>query len=98
MAGAGRPSCVVPAHLPRTAPAARALLFGHLLLSPLLFARITSEAFEYPKTSLLAAVAIVLAAAGLIGALGRSPAAGERPRHPRRSEGGRDWLGLGVTA
>ncbi len=40
----------------------RALLFIHLLLSPLLFQRGLIEVFEYPKTILLTTTAILLAA------------------------------------
>ena len=39
----------------------RAVLFVHLVLSPLVFSRETIEAFEYNKVALLVAAAIVLA-------------------------------------
>jgi O-antigen ligase/tetratricopeptide (TPR) repeat protein len=46
----------------RGGAAGRAVLFVHLVLSPLVFSRQTIEAFEYNKVALLLAAAIVLAA------------------------------------
>ena len=57
----------------------RAVLFGHLALSPLVFSRATIEAFEYNKVALLLVAAIVLGAlapralAGGPGALAGDP-------------------------
>ena len=46
----------------RAGAAGRAVLFAHLLLSPLVFSRETVEAFEFPKVMLLVAAAIAAAA------------------------------------
>src|SRR4051794_4139486 len=71
--------------LPQPGTLGRAVLLIHLVLSPVLFSRSTVEAFEFNKTSLLSAVAVILLALGAAGLIRRCIRAGAPT-----------WAGLGT--
>jgi O-antigen ligase/Tfp pilus assembly protein PilF len=88
-----------PLTLPTAASVGRGVLLVHLMLSPLVFTRLTTEAFESNKVALLLLSALVLAGVGLWAALSRAVGAppDERRAAPRRVAGEllRDPLALG---
>ena len=56
--------CVRPPRQPAPGAIGRAVLFVHLVLSPLVFSKDTLEAFEYNKVTLLLLAAAVLGGLG----------------------------------
>jgi O-antigen ligase/tetratricopeptide (TPR) repeat protein len=84
---------------PITADVGRGVLLVHLVLSPLVFSRLTTEAFESNKVALLMLAALALVGLGLWSALSWAFAAtpAERREGPRRLIAGllRDPLALG---
>jgi O-antigen ligase/tetratricopeptide (TPR) repeat protein len=76
--------------------AGRALLFAHLVLSPLLFSRDTVDAFEQPKIAFTVFTALILAALGITSWLGATSELSWSERSRRLLKTLRDPLVLGV--